>query len=196
VSLQRPIPLPDPELDDGEVHLRAWRRSDVGALVAAWSDPEVARWTAVPPGADPTFARKWIEGDDVRRRQGLTLDLVISDAPDGPVLGEVGLAGFVNRRQGRTIEPWGEVGFWVVSEQRRKGLAHRAVSLLTTWALDDLLLGVVAASVQPGNVASAGVLERAGFASMGRGEDGWPRFRYPPPSHPMIGPGDETDNEG
>ena len=39
------IPLPDPPLRSGEVCLRPWRADDAPALVAAWSDPEIARWT-------------------------------------------------------------------------------------------------------------------------------------------------------
>ena len=59
-------------------------------------------------------------------------------------------------------------GHWVIERARQGGLASTAVSLLTDWALADAGLVRVEALVEPSNVASQRVLERAGFAREGR----------------------------
>ena len=51
------IPLPDPPLRSGDLRLRPWRLDDAPALVAAWADPEIQRWTAVPERARPRGGR-------------------------------------------------------------------------------------------------------------------------------------------
>jgi hypothetical protein len=43
------IPLPEPPLTDGEIRLRAWEPGDARAVTAACQDPEIPRWTVVPP---------------------------------------------------------------------------------------------------------------------------------------------------
>ena len=88
------LPLPDPPLADGELLAAALaRRATRPALVAAWADPEIARWTGVPDGATtspPPGAGS--TATPARRQRGLSLDLVIDVG--GVVVGEVGLAGF------------------------------------------------------------------------------------------------------
>jgi RimJ/RimL family protein N-acetyltransferase len=103
---------------------------DAAALAAAWTDPEVARWTAVPGAHDPAAAARWIAGDPDRWAGGLAVDLVIGSPVDGgrAVLGEVGLAHF--DAAGRA-----EIGFWLAPSARGRGLATAAVTLVTRWAL-------------------------------------------------------------
>ena len=57
------IPLPDPPLRSGDLLLRPWRLDDAPALVAAWADPEIQRWTGVPTRRDLAAAERWIAGD-------------------------------------------------------------------------------------------------------------------------------------
>lgn len=57
--------------------------------------------------------------------------------------------------------------FWIAPAQRRRGLATRAVWLVTGHALDGLGLARVEAWVQPSNGAGAGVLNRCGFLREG-----------------------------
>jgi RimJ/RimL family protein N-acetyltransferase len=155
-----PIPLPDPPLTDGVIRLRPWQavHADARALSAAWDDPDVQRWTAVPPpnrrSADD--AANWIAHEADRRRAGVSLDLVISPAAPGDdtVLGEVGLAPI----DWTTITA--HIGWWVAIAARGQGVAARAVGLLARWAERELGLSVVAV-VDPANRASRRVAERA-----------------------------------
>ena len=42
------LPLPEPTLAGMRCLLRPWELRDAATLVAAWSDPEVRRWTSCP----------------------------------------------------------------------------------------------------------------------------------------------------
>lgn len=153
-----PLPLPQPPLGDGVVRLRPWRPADAPALVAAWSDREVARWSPPPRQHALVDARRWIDGTPRLRERGLALDLVIAAvAPGDRVLGEVGLSDFDDDRA--------TIGYWVGAAERGRGHATRAVRMLSTWALQHLGLAEVTATVDPANRASLAVLRRAGFTA-------------------------------
>lgn len=160
--LGRPIPLPDPELADGDLVLRPWSRPDAAALVQGWADDEVARWTGVPPRPDLATATRWIAGDVDRRARGLSLDLALD--LDGETAGEVGLAGFDAAR--RTAE----IGWWVGPAHRGVGLATRAARLLAGWAVEELCIDVVLARCAAANPGSGRVADRAGFDLLDRGD--------------------------
>lgn len=152
------LPLPEPPLTDGSVRLRPWASDDASALAAAWNDPDVQRWTAVPSPdlRSTTHAARWIAHQASRRDAGISLDLVISPAPpdDDTVLGEVGLAPI----EWETMTA--HIGWWVAAPARGQGLATRAVTLLARWAEGALDLRIVA-DVDPANIGSLRVAERA-----------------------------------
>jgi RimJ/RimL family protein N-acetyltransferase len=145
------------------VALRRWGEPpgdvehDAEALAAAWADPEVARWTAVPEARDPAAAARWIAGEPERRARRLALDFVIGGRE---VQGEVGLTRF--DAKGRA-----ELGFWLAPAARGRGLATAAVTEVTRGALTDLELVRVWARTAPGNERAAQVLVRAGFSRKG-----------------------------
>ncbi len=146
-----------------ELVLRAWGDADAPALVAAWADPEVRRWTVVPEPADLDVARRWIAGWDERRRRRLALDLVAADPGDDRVLGEVGLSSFDDGRSAARI------GWWTAPGARGRGVASAMVAALTAWAHDGPLgLRVVVAEVDEANPASVAVARRAGYRRLHR----------------------------
>ena len=147
------LPLPDPPLADGALRLRPWTVDDAPALAAAWLDPEVACWTGVPPVRDVAAARRWIEGDLVRRSRRRSLDLAVD--VDGVLGGEVGLTAFTSDSA--------EIGWWVGLDHRRRGVATRAVRLVAAWATGPLGLSAVVARCHPDNPPSGAVAHRAGF---------------------------------
>ena len=136
------------------VGLRPWRPADADALAAAWADPEIARWTAVPEDRSVAAAARWIAGWDERRRRGLALDLVVTAADDDAVLGEVGVA-FV------TDPP--TIGWWVVPAARGRGVATTA---LRRFVDQFLTVDEVVAEVDEANPASVAVARAAGFESV------------------------------
>jgi len=146
------IALPDPPLGSGDLLLRLWRVEDAPALVAAWADPEIQRWTGVPEVRDLAAAEGWITGDEERRARDLSLDLVV--VRTGKVVGEVGLSA-IDRSAGTA-----EIGWWTAAEHRRQGIATAAATLLVAWTREHLGLTAVARcdAANPGSVA---VAERA-----------------------------------
>jgi RimJ/RimL family protein N-acetyltransferase len=147
------IPLPDPPLRSGQLVLRPWHLDDAPALVAAWADEEVRRWTAVPDARDLAAAERWIAGDAIRRARDLSLDLVVDR--HGEVVGEVGLATF--DRAGNTVE----IGWWTAAAHRGQGVATAAATTLTEWAASHFGVAVVA-RCHPDNLAAIAVARRAG----------------------------------
>jgi RimJ/RimL family protein N-acetyltransferase len=138
---------------DGDLLLRPWAAADAGALAAAWADPEIAHWTAVPADRSEAAATAWIAGWDERRRRGLALDLVVARVADsGTVLGEVG-ASFLTRPP--------EVGWWIVPAARGQGLATRAVRLFAARLLGSEAVTELVAEVDPANAASLAVARAA-----------------------------------
>ena len=103
-----PLPLPDPELADDTICLRAPSAADVPAITEACQDPDIQHFTFVPVPYREQDARDWVGGAAARASAGEALSLVIADAGDrATLLGTVGLLrpDWVQR----TIE----IGYWV-----------------------------------------------------------------------------------
>jgi RimJ/RimL family protein N-acetyltransferase len=141
-------------LEDGDIALRPLAEEDVPAIVEACRDPEIPRRTSVPEGLTEAQAGEFVvEAGDV---------YAIVDADTGELLGTVGF----HVRHGR-----GDFGYWVRKEARGRGVATRALVLLTRWAARERGLGRLQLIVEPDNLASIRVAERAGFRREGRLRD-------------------------
>ncbi|MEO6772086.1 MAG: GNAT family N-acetyltransferase [Kofleriaceae bacterium] len=79
-------------------------------------------------------------------------------APDGPLIGHVGLS-----RLGDAIE----IGYAIDEAQRGRGFATAAVCAMTRWGLVAFALPSIDAIVAADNLGSCTVLERAGFVKIG-----------------------------
>ena len=156
------IPPLDPAPSDGVITLRPWRESDVPAMTAACRDGDVQRWTLVPDDYSEELARAFVAHAAAAREAGTSLDLAAVDATnDDEVLGSVGL---VSIDWEKTC---GEVGYWTAPHARRRGVAVRAVRLLSSWSFAHL--GLVRLHLMPfaANAASQRVAERAGYTREG-----------------------------
>src|SRR6266511_2375891 len=154
------IPLPAPPLRDASLALRPFHHGDAGAIVAACQDPEIPRWTAVPSPYGDQDARDYLSRAELDRRRGHELGLAVVDAASGALLGAVGLRPDPEHRKG-------ELGYWIAAGARRRGVGARAVRLLALWALRDLGLERLEILVNPANLASQRLAERAGFTREG-----------------------------
>jgi RimJ/RimL family protein N-acetyltransferase len=140
-------------LTDGVVVLREWRDADVQPAVVATADPEIPRWTPIPrPNTAENIRAFLAEPLEGRVR------LVIADPQTEELIGSVGIVA-VDEARGE-----GEIGYWVAAEHRGRGAATRAVRLLTDWALGERGLRRVVLHIDPENVNSRRVAEKAGFA--------------------------------
>jgi RimJ/RimL family protein N-acetyltransferase len=137
-------------LEDGDVALRAVAEGDVQAIVAACQDPEIPRWTRVPSPYTEKEARDFLgRASDVS---------AILDTGSGEFLGTIGWWWVADNVQ---------VGYWVKREARGRGVATRALLLLSRWAFAELGAARVQLLTEPENRASQRVAEKAGFRREG-----------------------------
>jgi len=149
------IEFPIGGIDDGVVRLRLHAESDLEELAAASLDPDVLRWTRVPDDNDADAMREWIGG--WRSGPGEELHLVVADAAGGGLLGAVGIVRF-DRDERRC-----EIGYWLAAGTRGRGVAARAVTLLSGWIFASLPVDRIGIAAERGNDASGAVAERCGF---------------------------------
>jgi ribosomal-protein-alanine N-acetyltransferase len=111
-------------------------------------DADALRWTLnliSDPGTDPRFAMYW----------------VIVNEPGGAVL--AGVCGF----KGMPVDGVVELGYGILPEFRRRGLATAAVRALMGIAFERPEIVTVAAETLPDLVPSIGVLDKSGFTLLG-----------------------------
>ena len=139
-------------LADDAIVLRPWTEHDVPAIAEACQDPEIPRWTRVPAPYTDDDARAFVRdaGDDT---------FAVVDRETGALLGSVGLVA----RDG----PVAEIGYWVKREARGRGVAPRAVRLLSEWGLRERGLARISLMTEPENTASQRVAEKAGYRREG-----------------------------
>lgn len=140
--------------------LRRWTEGDLDCVEEASLDPSIPEGTTVPATFTVAEGLAWIERQWGRADKGEGLSLAIADADSGEALGTVVL---LFRRQPLTAE----IGYWLIERARGRGVGSRAIALLSRWAVTDAGLARVEAFVEPNNVASQRVLEKAGFRREG-----------------------------
>ena len=149
--------LPDEPLEDGVVRLRPWRPDEAEWYAAMAPDSEIQLWTSVaedlvPADVRAAIERMWTYGD--------LAGLLITDVATGERLGNAALGP-------STSDPdTGDISYWLAPAARGRGVATRAVRLLTGWAWRCGMRRVVA-SVAVDDVASQRVVERAGLVRQG-----------------------------
>jgi RimJ/RimL family protein N-acetyltransferase len=149
-----------PRLDDGVVALRPPVPDDVDAITAACQDPEIPRWTRVPKPYTRDHALEFVERSARSWKHGTDAPFVVVDADTRELIGAIG----VHRLGGEDDGP--EVGYWLKRDARGRGLATRALRLVTDWATQDLDVRLLLqADVR--NLASRRVAEKARFRYIG-----------------------------
>jgi RimJ/RimL family protein N-acetyltransferase len=155
------LAFPDPPLADDLIRLRPWREADFEPAHAATRDPLISRYTRVPVDQTMDELRAYIVNSELRRQAGELLFFAIADVKSDAFLGIVALQRFdwVQRR--------GEIGYWLASGSRGRGVASRAVRMLAAWGLRHLGLARLALCTDVDNIPSQGVAQRCGFAREG-----------------------------
>jgi RimJ/RimL family protein N-acetyltransferase len=138
------------------VRLRAFREDDIPAMVDSCRDPEIVRWTRVPEPYDVENARAFLAEVERSREAGTTVSTAIAGADSGAYLGQIDMR--INGPNGR-----GDIGYFVAPGARRRGVAVRAVRLLTGYGFDELGLARIEIVTHVDNAASQRVAEQAGF---------------------------------
>ena len=160
------FPRPAAPLSDGEVALRAWSLADAMALEPACGDPDICRFTTVPWRYTPAAAIDWIQRQERKRKEGVTVALAITREGDGRAIGTVSVSDPV----------WPErraaLGYWLVKSERGKGIATRAVTLARDWAFAELPVDVLELEIEPANEASVALARKLGAEPTGEQRSG------------------------
>jgi RimJ/RimL family protein N-acetyltransferase len=154
------LTYPEP-LDDGTVRLRPWDDRDVGCVERASSDPEIPQGTTVPARYTLEEGLAFIRRQHARLTDGQGVSLAITSSRTDEASGLVIIQ---SRPQVGVVG----LGYWVVPDARRRGLAGRAVTLAADWALGAGGYVRVEAWVHPENTPSRRTLEHCGFDLEGR----------------------------
>ena len=152
-----PLTPPDPALHDDAIRLEPLVQAHGRALLAVLDDPDIVRFTRVPPGPDEAWVAGWIARYESGWAEGSRAAFAIHPHDGDELLGWAGLVDLdLEGRQG-------EIGYLVVPAARGRGVARRTVDLLTRWGFDELGLERLELRINPENVPSTKVAEVAGY---------------------------------
>lgn len=159
-------------VSDDVVLLRPWRPSDASFMAEASRDPAIVRYNGPPPDSledaisvIERIERSWrsfeVHGDPA----GAAFAIV--DLESGEPVGMCGIDGW-------SSTDVVQFGYWLAAGARGRGLATRAVTLMTGW-LFEMGAARVFLTIDAENTASAAVAGRAGFTHEGtlRGHGVW-----------------------
>jgi RimJ/RimL family protein N-acetyltransferase len=151
---------PDPPLTDGVVVLRPFEDGDIDAVFEACQDPLVQQFIPIPRPYRREDAQEYVHRTkrDWVDNTKAAFAIVAADARD-ELLGAINVA---------VVGSAGNSGYWVTPEARGRGVATRALRLLTDWAFGSVGLGVIILEIRPENVGSMQVAARAGYHRAGR----------------------------
>src|SRR5262245_32143437 len=151
-----------PALADDMIALRPPAEHDVDAITAACQDPDIPRYTRVPSPYTRADAEAWLRTDAEGWASGTSGSLLIVDAADERVLlGATGLHGIAEDRS------TAEVGYWIERSVRRRGIATRALRLVSRWAVLDVGVRRLELRADPENIGSQRVAAAGGFTREG-----------------------------
>ena len=143
------------------VSLREWRRDDLRAMVALLDDEPIVRWTRVPHPYTERDGLDYFSRGDAERERGEGINLAVLDADGQELLGSITLR----------IASWadlrGQLGYLVGAHTRGRGVAPRAIRLVSAWGFRKLGLERVEILVHPDNEPSQRAAEKAGFKREG-----------------------------
>jgi RimJ/RimL family protein N-acetyltransferase len=147
-------------LSDQTIRLEPLGARHLEGLAELGRDPDVQRFTYVPSPWQEGFERTWLEGYE-EAPEGTRAAFAIVDEASGAF---VGFAALVR------IDPdarEAEAGYIVSPRARGRGVARRALRLLTDWALNDLALERIELRITAENLPSILVAERCGYVREG-----------------------------
>ncbi len=146
-----------PTLVGAGLTLRGWTHDDADVLVGAYADPAIRTWHVRSLAADE--AAGWVDERRDLWAQERSADWAVVEGDS--VVGRVALHR-LNLHEGVA-----EVGYWVLPQARRRGVASRAVATATAWAFDDAGFRRLELEHSTSNEPSCRVANALGFALEG-----------------------------
>ena len=148
-------------LTDGVIRLVPLSAEHAGGLAGLLRDPEVIRNTRVPDPPEEGFERGWLDAYRQGAEDGTRDGFAIEDAETGAFLGIAGLVA-IERDANQA-----EIGYIVAREARGRGIATRALELVTDYALGEVGLERVQLLINADNEPSLRVADRCGYSREG-----------------------------
>ena len=146
-------------MQDGEVRLEPLGSAHLEGLAELGRDADVQRFTYVPSPWVEGFEHTWLRRYD--QPNGQRAGFAIVDEDNGEFLGMAALV-----RVDRDARE-AEAGYIVAPSARGRGIAVRALRLLTEWSLQELGLARVELRIEVENQPSIRVAERADYVREG-----------------------------
>jgi RimJ/RimL family protein N-acetyltransferase len=154
----------DTALTDGTVILRAVEVRDGPAVLAALSsDRTVSRWTRVPWPYTSAHLDEFMRAIAAWHSGRTDVAVAIVDAASDEFLGCMGLHRVGYPQLARSAFLPDEVGYWVKASARGRGVATRALRLVSVYAIDELQRPLLNLQTKVGNDASVTVARRVGY---------------------------------
>jgi RimJ/RimL family protein N-acetyltransferase len=155
------ITVPD-RLSDGVVALRLLEEDDIAAYLGAFrDDPALGSRLGLETDPDEPSLRERVEGQAQPPEDTEVVQFAVADAATDAFCGEVMVHSL------RAHHRRGEVGFWVATRQRRRGMGTHAVALTLSWLFDELDLVRVEMTTTPDNPVVPVLAQRFGFTLEG-----------------------------
>ncbi|MCX5045699.1 GNAT family N-acetyltransferase [Aldersonia sp. NBC_00410] len=152
-------------LTDATVWLDPPIPADIDVIAEVCRDPSIGEWTSMPVPYRRADAEEFVDGFVVSGWAGQSPTWAVRPAPAAPLVGMVGLI--------ESAEFSAEIGFWLASSHRGRGLMSTAVQQVCAFALRPAGPGVAAPAGMGlqrvewrafvGNHDSAAVARRTGF---------------------------------
>ena len=148
-------------LTDGDILLEPLTASHAAAMDALARDVDVAPHTRLPDPVPDGFGEVWVERYTRGREAGTNAGFAIVGSDGGEFLGFMALVTLDLDTQEA------EAGYIVSSRARGRGVATRALRLLTGWAFAELPLERIELQIDVDNPASEIVAQRCGYTREG-----------------------------
>ena len=160
--MPRRLSRPEPALADDAIWLEPLAEALVPDL--GWvldGDDDTARFTRIPTDPDTAFLTRWLARYERAWDDGSAAGFAARDAATGDAVGFAGLVQLDLEKEE------GEIGYVVAPAARGRGVAGRAVRLLTRWGFETVRLQRIELRIDPANEISARIAERAGYRHEG-----------------------------
>ena len=152
---------PSPPLADDGVRLEPLAAKFAPDFDRLLRDSDIVRHTRVPTKPPAGFAASWVDRYVAGWADGTRAGFAILSAAEDDFLGMAALVDLdLPARQA-------EIGYIVSPEARGRGVASRALRLITDWSLGPLGLERVELRIDVANTASIRVAERLGYVREG-----------------------------
>jgi RimJ/RimL family protein N-acetyltransferase len=156
-------PTEVPTITRGLITLRKPHLDDTQAVFDGCQDPLIPRFTAISTDYSMAHALDYVQRTDASVRTQRELPFVIEYGNGDDRV----FAGTISFHSLSVKNSVGELGYWMTSSMRGKGIATTAARMLTDYGFATIGFKRIEAIVDRDNVASLKLLESAGYQREG-----------------------------